>query len=105
MGYGGRRSSSRNPSRGTHVSRMLVKILRHTADDLGLFVSLDGFCRVADVLASKPLKPLNVTLEEVLQAVRSNAKRRFDVRQDSGEWYVRAVQGHSMKIVDDASLL
>merc|ERR1712203_520041 len=60
---------------------------------------------VADVLASKPLRPLNATVEEVLQAVRTNAKQRFDVRKDSGAWYIRAVQGHSMKGVDDASLL
>ncbi|KDN39019.1 hypothetical protein K437DRAFT_259221 [Tilletiaria anomala UBC 951] len=44
-------------------------------------------------------------VQDVLECVDSNVKKRFQVRQDAemngGKWWIRAVQGHSMKDVVD----
>lgn len=87
------------------ISKALAGILRHSATSLGLFVREDGYCRAAEVLDSPPLRRLGASLEETLQAVRNNEKRRFEMREEAGEWLIRAVQGHSMRAVEDDSLL
>lgn len=48
-----------------------------------------------------------ITLEELQWLVATNAKQRFELQLDevSGRWKIRATQGHTMKQVQDDSLL
>jgi len=112
-GFGGRGRGARGKGRGKggdfgrdmRISKGLANILRHTATSLGILIRPDGYCRVADILSVGPLRSASATEEEVLAAVQSNDKKRFEVMKEAGEWYVRATQGHSIKAVDDESLL
>ena len=90
--------------RQVRISKTLSKILRHTASKLGIDVRADGFCNLAAVLKTKHLRDVNCTLQDVLKVVAENDKKRFEIWEGSGEHYIRATQGHSIKWVDDEEL-
>merc|ERR1712079_495924 len=60
---------------------------------------------MGEVLATSMLRNIGCTMEDLIHAVESNDKKRFDMMQEAGEWFVRATQGHSMKVVEDEKLL
>ncbi|TDD44145.1 RNA 2'-phosphotransferase [Kribbella antibiotica] len=68
-------------------SRALSKLLRHTAGERGLAMSLDGRAAIADVLAV-----LGMERGRLDRAVEENDKQRLQV---DGE-RIRACQGHSL---------
>ena len=43
-------------------------------------------------------------MQYVLKVVAENDKKRFEIWEGSGEHYIRATQGHSIKWVDDEEL-
>ncbi|MFG1620548.1 RNA 2'-phosphotransferase [Kribbella sp. NPDC049227] len=67
-------------------SRMVSRLLRHTAGERGLTMSADGWAAIADVL-----ELLAMDRERLDTAVRDNDKQRLQVDGDR----VRACQGHS----------
>ena len=87
------------------ISKTLVQILRHTALEFDIDVRPDGFCLLQEVLGCKWLASLNATQADVERIVAGNDKKRFELKEDEGRFFVRAVQGHSMKAVDDDQLL
>merc|ERR1712043_118088 len=54
---------------------------------------------------TKWLRDLQRTLEDVQNVVKSSDKQRFDIKTENGDHLIRAVQGHSIKAVQDDSLL
>jgi putative RNA 2'-phosphotransferase len=68
-------------------SRVISKLLRHTAGERGLTMSADGWAEITDVL-----RVLGLTRERLDVAVRENDKQRLQV---DGE-RIRACQGHSL---------
>merc|ERR1712232_790073 len=66
----------------------------------------DGYVQLLSILQVKWLADLRCTIEDVKQVVESSDKKRFELMTDeSGVSFIRAVQGHSLKIVDDEQLL
>jgi len=93
------RSSCSSPvTREVRVSKMLSGVCRHNADKFNLAVVDGGYLFVEEILSTEPFKNLSVTIEEVLELVKSNDKQRFSVRQDQGHWQICANQGHSMTV-------
>ncbi|KAK3131527.1 hypothetical protein QOZ80_6AG0507600 [Eleusine coracana subsp. coracana] len=107
-GRGGR--SGEGSERVDALGRLLVKVLRHMAPELGLDMRPDGYVRVRDLLridlptyANIPLK--SHTVDEIREAVRLSNKQRFSLLEENGELLIRANQGHSVNIVTSESLL
>ena len=86
------------------ISKILSGILRHRAVTLNIKIRSDGYCALDDVLATKDLKDLQVTHDDVLSVVWYNNKQRFDVTDENGATFIRAANGHSLKEVKDSDL-
>ncbi|CAN6172327.1 unnamed protein product [Urochloa humidicola] len=92
------------------LGRILSKVLRHMAEELGLNMRPDGYVRVNDLLklnlrtyADVPLK--SHTVDEIREAVRRDNKQRFGLLEEDGELLIRANQGHTITTVTSESLL
>ncbi len=82
-------------------SIIMSKILRHSAVKMGLKMDEQGFILVKDLLKVKRLK--NMTLDLLRLLVETNDKKRYELKQIDGIFYIRAVQGHSIDL-DDSKL-
>lgn len=111
--------------RDVQVSKKLSWLLRHGAEKEGLTLRPDGYVNLASVLASRTLKSLKVTFEEVLQVVKDDNKQRYGLildpsnltsseassennettSMDPKDWLIRANQGHSIKLEEEGGLL
>lgn len=93
--------------RSIRISKTLSWILRHKALDLGLSVGSDGFISVTKLLLLPQM--VGVSLMDLIQIVSSNDKKRFELlERESGEWFIRATQGHSKNLataIEDTHLL
>jgi len=90
------------------ASRTIVKILRHTAKELGLPIQPDGYIELGALLGSKPMARFrSLSLEQLHQIVANDNKTRLHLKFDetSGQWFIRANQGHSAGVIDTESLL
>lgn len=108
LGRGGRSRGSawgEGLPRSVRISKTLTQILRHKAPHLGVAIRPDGYCRLTDVLAVNWMLELDCTVDDVESVVRDSDKKRFDMIDESGEQMIRAVQGHSIKDVEDECLL
>jgi len=103
--FGGRGKGGGGGYREVQVSKAMSLILRHSAAKEGIKIRPDGFCRMSELLNARPMKSLSATQEEVVAAVQNSDKKRFDLAEEAGVMLIRATQGHSMKAVDDDSLL
>jgi len=100
-GAGGKGTDTREAC----ISKALSAILRHTAPDLGLNIRTDGFVAVGEVLALHQVSRFNATEADLQQIVQASDKQRFELKREAdGQAYIRAVHGHSMKIVQDEEL-
>ncbi|KAI1315166.1 tRNA 2'-phosphotransferase 1 [Mortierella claussenii] len=86
------------------LSKALSWLLRHNAESQGVAIRPDGYVKIQDVL--KHPKFRGYTINDVLQAVDTNEKKRFQILEDANgnKEYIRAVQGHSIKAVADLGL-
>lgn len=84
------------------TSRFLTKVLRHEAEKMGINIQEDGYVSVRELLEKTKL---SATLEELQEIVRSCKKQRFDLKEISGEYFIRANQGHSIETVKSEKLL
>jgi len=91
------------------ISKTLSWLLRHGAKSEGLYMRLDGYVRVSDLLASPRLSsPTQLDLAGLQRIVENDSKQRYmllkgpdDTSPAAGEiWWIRANQGHSMKEVN-----
>ena len=92
------------------LGRYLTNILRHRAAELRLKIKPDGYVFVKDILSlpekTRSRRALRShTLEDVLMAVERDSKTRMSVRGSGAGTEIRANQGHSLKNIDDESLL
>lgn len=90
------------------ASKSLSWILRHGAIKEGLSMDSSGYVKVSDLLQHP--KFASYTLEDINFVVLNNNKKRFALKEDQGELYIRATQGHSINVlytqtVSDESLL
>ncbi|KAF9027185.1 hypothetical protein CPC16_006647 [Podila verticillata] len=110
-------SSSRNRNRPgsdsptVQLSKALSWLLRHNAESQGIAIRADGFCLLSDVMAHSKFKKF--TVADVMAVVETNDKKRFEVMEEkikgkdgdvTKNTFIRAVQGHSIKAVEDLGL-
>eukprot|EP00931_Biecheleriopsis_adriatica_P003178 TRINITY_DN10452_c0_g1_i1.p1 TRINITY_DN10452_c0_g1~~TRINITY_DN10452_c0_g1_i1.p1 ORF type:complete len:433 (-),score=82.37 TRINITY_DN10452_c0_g1_i1:85-1383(-) len=94
-----------NVPRLVKISKTLTQILRHKAQELNIEIRSDGYCGLAEVLACTWLQELECTRDDVQNVVETSDKQRFEMKELDGKEMIRAVQGHSMKVVMDEELL
>ena len=88
------------------VSQAATDVLRHHACGLGLVLRPDGFLPVAQLLATPEFLELGVSSDELAGIVEGSGKLRFEVQvEDDGTSVIRAVQGHSIKGLQDELML
>ena len=76
--------------------RLLVKILRHNPESVGVNLDDEGYAPLDTILTHH--KFAGVTIEQVQQIVQNCDKQRMHMKQDAnGNWLIRANQGHSVK--------
>lgn len=106
----GSASSSKNPHRkqreethDTKLSKSLSYILRHGAEKEKIPILPDGFVKVVDLLKHNNFK--NYKIEDIERVVADNDKQRFTLKKDDdGQYWIRANQGHSLKAIEDLEL-
>ncbi|KAF4755247.1 tRNA 2'-phosphotransferase 1, partial [Perkinsus olseni] len=91
-----RRQHRREMSSSEAISRLLSKVLRHKAVDMGISIDKAGYVRVQDLLAHPRFKSLRATQDDIKECVATNAKQRFALTTaPNGDLLIRATQGHS----------
>ncbi|KAI0131682.1 hypothetical protein F4776DRAFT_627389 [Hypoxylon sp. NC0597] len=112
---GGKSGGSGGPqNREVLISKALSSLLRHQAENAGIKLDAEGYAPLDKVLQWQRLRSLNPTFDEIRQEVAENAKQRFamkpkdpsmdpgSVPSDPAAWLIRANQGHSIKLADEA---
>jgi putative RNA 2'-phosphotransferase len=77
-------------------SRLLARVLRHRPELWGVQLDREGWCQVSDLLAGASSHDQGLTVEELLEIVETNDKRRFSLSIDG--LHIRAAQGHSVAV-------
>mmetsp|Transcript_109256 Transcript_109256/g.308207 ORF Transcript_109256/g.308207 Transcript_109256/m.308207 type:complete len:550 (-) Transcript_109256:49-1698(-) len=91
--------------RAFQMSKALALVLRHKAVEMGLKIRADGFCALDDVLNLPIFRNLQAKPADMEEVTRTNEKKRFEMSVIDGRCMIRAVQGHSLKVVQDTELL
>ena len=77
-------------------SRFLSYILRHRPDKVGIALDRGGWVEIDALLAAIAAHGEPLGRGELLEIVRTNAKRRFAISEDGRR--IRASQGHSLRV-------
>ena len=85
------------------MCRKLSYMLRHGASLAGLHIRPDGFIKVNDLLSHKDFRSFSV--DSLQTIVVTDDKNRYKLIKDSGEFYIRANQGHSVEGIQDDLML
>lgn len=81
------------------ISKTLSYLLRHGAVKEKLPIDAQGWVPVAVLLQHSRLKTNKATVEDIRRVVAENAKQRFSLREDAGQLYICANQGHTLELV------
>lgn len=81
-----------------YISKTLSWLLRHGAVKEKLNIDSEGFVNVEEILNTKNFNRKYV-LDDIVRVVETNDKKRFDLRTFNGVLKIRAVQGHTLKVV------
>ncbi|KAG2233687.1 hypothetical protein INT48_009431 [Thamnidium elegans] len=94
---------SLSPQESVQLSKLLSYVLRHGAAKESLTISASGYIAVSDLLQRPKFK--NITLQQIQHVVDTNDKKRYQLTEIEGEYFIRANQGHSLKTVEAKDLL
>lgn len=83
------------------LSRTLTYNLRHNLDHFNY--DEEGFVNFTEL--SDFDKRLNISKQQLLEIVNGDNKSRFKIKYVENDIFIRANQGHSVKIIDDDKLL
>lgn len=86
----------------SRYSRTLSYLLRHGAVKERLNIDEAGYVAVDEILKVPQLRGLTET--ELVKIVEENDKQRFGLARKNGNLYIRANQGHTIPVKDDALL-
>ena len=91
----------------TKLSKALSFVLRHGAIQEGLKMDTAGFVKVDDIIQYLKVKKgyKDVHIKEIQAVVDQNDKKRFQLKDQGKNTYIRATQGHSIKSVSTQDLL
>jgi 2'-phosphotransferase len=87
------------------ISKYLSYLLRHGAKEKNLQMSIDGFVEVNSILNLTQSKSYKINLEIIKKIVETNDKKRFELKVEDGNFYIRACQGHSIKDLDETKMM
>ena len=87
-----------------HISKFLSLLLRHKAKEYGLDLEPSGFIKLDDIINLPQSKKLYMNLSLIQEIVANDEKGRFEL-VNRPPYYIRAVQGHSMKEVTNEETL
>lgn len=89
------------------TSKFLSYLLRHGAAESNLTMTNDGYVPVESILNLPKSAPYQMNLDLIKTVVNSNDKKRFEIKQldHSGQWLIRACQGHSLKNLDETKMM
>jgi len=85
-----------NERRKTRISKFLSLILRHKPETINLVLDENGWANVADLLEKSAKVGSGFSLEELIEVVVTNNKKRFSF--DETKRKIRASQGHSIAV-------
>jgi len=85
------------------LSHLVSKVLRHSALKEGLPIRSDGFLSL-DVL-KQVARFRGFVLDDYQALIQNCDKQRFALREEDGNWFIRANQGHSMPHISTEELL
>lgn len=77
-------------------SRQLARVLRHKPELWDVGLDGEGWCQVSDLLVGAADHGQGITVDELLEIVETNEKRRFTLSADGRS--IRAAQGHSLEV-------
>ena len=100
------KGKGRRDNEDTGLSKALSWILRHGAETEGLTIESNGYVPLAEVmqyLRNKGHK--NIDEDRIRKIVDTNDKKRFEILEKKHHVFIRATQGHSMKIINTEELL
>ncbi|KAG6825848.1 hypothetical protein H0H92_002196 [Tricholoma furcatifolium] len=86
-------------SPAVRLSKTLSWILRHGAKSEGLPMRADGYVEVKDLLENSRIKSQGLDMAGLQEIVKADAKKRYDLVEDGGKWWIKANQGHSIETV------
>ena len=88
------------------IGKKLCFLLRHDIINSGLKCDSNGYVNVKELIDKKLIDFIDI--DELQYIVENNDKKRFSLMEDNGEYYIKANQGHSLKvgelIMDDHAL-
>jgi len=76
-------------------SKYLSFLLRHGAIKKGYTMDLQGFVSIEELMSKN-----EITLDEIKEIVAKDSKKRFMLVERESRWFIKAAQGHSIKIED-----
>lgn len=82
------------------ISKFLSFVLRHRPHDIGLVLDKEGWVTVEELLEKSAGRQPGLTRATLEEVVATNDKKRFALSSDGLR--IRALQGHSTKMVDIA---
>lgn len=90
----------------TEISKTLSWVLRHGAVEEGLTIEPSGYAPLDEVMQFLRRKGCkNIDEDKITHIVDNNDKKRFEIEERKHHKFIRATQGHSMKIVNTEELL
>lgn len=102
-------NENKNKQFYVRFSKCLSWILRHGALSKGIAISEDGYGKWNDIKKLPEFTKLGeITDEDLMYVVETNDKKRFSVKTENDEIFVRANQGHSHNVatkIDQEKLL
>lgn len=100
-GRGGKKEEKgrKDENQDIHISKSLSKLLRHQALKENLTIDSQGFVPVAELLQHRFLKSNRATLADIQRVVENDAKNRYTMKMEDGQYYICANQGHSISSV------
>jgi len=84
-------------SKIVQISKTLSWFLRHGAKNEGYEMDSAGFVQGEDLLSHPKFK--NISKAQIDDVVENNDKKRFELVEEGDTWKIRAVQGHSIKVI------
>jgi 2'-phosphotransferase len=80
----------------TQLSKKFSWALRHGIHELGIEISAAGYVKVQDLLAHPKFR--SIRLEQMKEMVATSERQFFTLKEEGGELYIRANQGHTVKV-------
>lgn len=94
-----------NSERDIRISKALSKLLRHSAQTEGLKIDSDGYVNLNDVLNHRFIKSNHATIEDIKRIVETNNKKRFNLKLINNQYYICALQGHTIDKIQSTELI